>query len=116
MSSTNNYRILEPTGVLVGSTAQTLMQAVQNALEEKIATIALDLSQVNFIDSSGLGTLVSLHTKVRLAGGKFYLVNPQAQARSLLDISDMDRIFEVYDSRSDFEKLVVKRNQAIIVD
>jgi len=115
MSNANSIKIIEPSGILSATTAYALTQQLNECLEAKTKIILIDLQNVDFIDSSGLGTLVSMHTKLRLADGKLYLCSPKDQARNLFDISDTDRIFNILASRKEFDSVVVKKNQAIMV-
>jgi anti-anti-sigma factor len=84
------------------ATSLQLAKECRKCLETGIKTILIDLQNVDFIDSSGLGTLFSMHSKLRLAGGKLCLCSLKDQARSLFDISDMSCIFEIYSDREDF--------------
>jgi len=115
MSSANSIKIIEPSGILSATTTYALIQQLNECLEAKIKIVLIDLQNIDFIDSSGLGTLVSMHTKLRLADGKLYLCSPKDQASNLFDISDTDRIFNILASRKEFDALFVKNNQAIMV-
>jgi anti-sigma B factor antagonist len=110
-----NFQVIQPTSVLTGTTAHELSQQFDQCLNENIKIVLIDLQSVDFIDSSGLGVLVSLHTKLRLAGGRLYLCAPKAQALTLFDVSDMDQIFTIFGSREEFYSIVVKKNQAVLV-
>jgi anti-anti-sigma factor len=115
MTAFDTYRVLRPTDILTAITSNELNQEIQACLEAGIRTILIDLQKVSFIDSSGLGVLVSNHTKLRLAGGKLYFCAPQAQALSLFDIADVDSIFTILNTEQEFLSLLVKRNQAVLV-
>jgi anti-sigma B factor antagonist len=115
MSTTDHYRVIQPTGVLTIASSPQVMQEFKECLEANVKIVLVDLQNLDFIDSSGLGTLVSMHTKIKLAGGRLYLCSPKDQARSLFDISDMDRILEIYSNREEFYIHVVKKNMAVIV-
>lgn len=109
------YAVLRPTGILTAATVQSLSDEFKQLLDAKTAVVLVDLQQVNFIDSSGLGTLVSFHTRMRLANGRFYLCAPQSQARSLFDISDMDQVLAIFESEAQFRQQVIQKNMAVIV-
>jgi anti-sigma B factor antagonist len=115
MSTTENYKVIQPTGVLTVTTASQLVQEFKDCLDAGIKTILIDLQNVDFIDSSGLGMLVSIHTTLRLAGGRLYLCSPKDQARSLFDISDLDRIFEIYANQKEFHQRITRQNLAVLV-
>ncbi|WP_421654458.1 STAS domain-containing protein [Leptothermofonsia sp. ETS-13] len=115
MSTTNNYKVIQPAGILTVMTASQLIQEFKDCLDAGVKNILVNLQNVDFIDSSGLGILVSIHTKLRLAGGQLYLCSPKDQARSLFDISDLDRIFEIYSSQEEFHQRITKQNLAVLV-
>jgi anti-sigma B factor antagonist len=60
--------------------------------------LKLDLGQVNFIDSTGLGMLVSVLKEAREKGGHVSLVNPNREIQRLLQITGLERVFRVQHS------------------
>lgn len=112
----SNVKVLQPGGVLTAATVQALLQEFSDCLKGKPHVILVNLQAVDFIDSSGLGTLVSMHTRMRLAGGKLCLCSLNDQAKSLFDISDMDRILEIFDTAAEFYAQVVKKHLAVLVE
>ncbi len=111
MSVNPGFRVIEPSGILNMAASQTLKQQLSAYLEAQVRDVLIDLQAVNFIDSSGLGVLVAMHTQMRLASGRLYLCAPNDQARNLFDISDMDRIFEIFASREAFSLAMMTKNQ-----
>jgi len=63
--------------------------------------IVLDLGQISYIDSSGLGTLVALYSSARNAGGEIKLSNLHQRARELLQVTKLLTVFEVFDRAED---------------
>jgi len=57
--------------------------------------LRIDLSAVDFIDSTGLGALVWAWKQARMFRMRFVVVNPSAEVSRLLDLSGLDRIFTV---------------------
>lgn len=83
-------------GDLIGNPdAQELIDVVNNSLNEGMTLCAIDLSNVRFINSSGIGVLVSLLTKFRNRGGEMVLINPSEHIRKLLIITKLNAIFTV---------------------
>jgi anti-sigma B factor antagonist len=83
-------------GDLIGSPdSQQLIDLVNNSISETKILCAVDLSNVRFINSSGIGVLVSLLTKFRNRGGELVLINPSEQIRKLLIITKLNNIFTV---------------------
>lgn len=62
------------------------------------ASLAIDLSQLRSIDSSGLGALINLVTRSRLSDGRVILVAPGALISGVFDATSLDRWFEICDS------------------
>jgi len=116
MSEPSDFKIIQPSGVLSGATMPEIAQQVNDFLQKQVKLIMIDLQNVNFIDSAGLGALISLHTKMRLAGGKLYLCSPQEQAKGLFDITDTDRVFETFSSLKEFYAVVIYKNQAVMLE
>jgi anti-sigma B factor antagonist len=63
--------------------------------------LLLDLSNVRFLSSNALGILVSLKKKVDAAGGRLRLCGLEPDLLELLRITNLDRIFEMYESREE---------------
>jgi anti-anti-sigma factor len=68
---------------------------------EPNSKVVLDLSEVDFIDSSGLGVLLSCYRHVGAAGGDLRLCNLNEQVRTLFELVRMHRVFDIYDTREE---------------
>ena len=71
---------------------------LEDAVSPFIATtprVVVDLSEVQFIDSSGLGALIALHQRAADAGGELTLRNPSDGVRRVLDLTRTGPVFEV---------------------
>lgn len=64
---------------------------------EKSSDIALDLSQVGFMDSTGLGAMLSCLRAVKGKGGQLRLFNLTPEVRQLFEMVLMDRVFEIHE-------------------
>src|SRR5438552_1392082 len=96
----------EREGILVGqvnaksldvSNARAFKEAIKPLLTEG-ARIVLDLSKVEFIDSSGLGALVSCLRQAHAESGEIKLSGLSKPARALFELVRMHRVFEVFNS------------------
>jgi len=81
--------------IALGDGALLLRDTVQDFLRRGNDQIILDLEDVDFIDSAGLGELVRSHMSVRSHGGQLKLVNPSASVHDLLNITKLDRVFDI---------------------
>lgn len=83
--------------VLDASTAAAFKDAIKPLLTQH-AKVVLDLSKVEFIDSSGLGALVSCLRQAHAIGGEIKLFGLGKSARALFELVRMHRVFEVFNS------------------
>jgi anti-sigma B factor antagonist len=82
--------------VVFGEESASLRDTVKKLLAES-PKVVLNLREVNYIDSGGLGTLVSLYTTARNAGGAVKLARLSQRVGDLLQITKLLTIFEVFD-------------------
>ena len=85
--------------IVEGSVA--LRTAIRRLLEEGKKRILLNLSGVGYIDSSGIGELVSSYTAITNAGGQLKLLNLTQKLQDLLTITKLLTVFDVYESEAD---------------
>jgi anti-sigma B factor antagonist len=83
-------------GDLIGSPdTQQLLQSVNDHLGESTISCAVDLSEIRYINSTGIGILVSLLTKFRSRGGEMVLINPADHPKKMLALTKLNNIFSV---------------------
>jgi anti-sigma B factor antagonist len=83
--------------IVFGEEASELREKVKSLLAQR-KKIVLNLGGVSYIDSGGLGILVSLYTSARASGGTIKLANLTQRVGDLLQITKLLTVFEVYDS------------------
>ncbi|MBC6433932.1 STAS domain-containing protein [Nostoc sp. HG1] len=107
--------ILELSGIIDGIRGNELRRQVSNIVVDNGAKILLlDLKQVTFIDSSGLGALVSAVQIVRNANGKLFVCSISDQVRMLFELTKMDRVFQTFADQDEFKRHVLATQQAPI--
>ena len=79
-------------------TAARMREAIKQAVDANHVNVAVDLSQVVFLDSSGLGALVAGLKAVRASGGDLRLIRPAEQAQLVLDLTNMSSVLRSFDS------------------
>lgn len=72
-----------------------LVKAANEHLGADVVSCAVDLSEIRYINSTGIGVLVSLLTKFRTRGGEMVLINPADHPRKLLALTKLNNIFAV---------------------
>ncbi len=86
-------------GDLIGDdVGPQLVEVVTNAVNDKIKNFVIDLREVRYISSSGIGVLITILTKMRNSGGEVYLTSPSEHVKKLLIITKLNNIFTVFDS------------------
>ena len=82
--------------ITLGEGSSTLREAVRDLLSKGQKKILLNLGDVSYIDSSGIGELVSSFTSVNNQGGQLKLLNLQKKVHDLLQITKLYTVFEVH--------------------
>ena len=85
-------------GRLDAAAAPHVLTRLKDTVADGKSRLAVDLSEVSFIDSTGLGTLVSGLKAARKAEGDLRLVAPSPQAQRLLRLTTLDRVFVTSDT------------------
>ena len=86
--------------ITLGEGSVTLRDGVKDALGKGARKIVLNLADVDYIDSSGLGELVSAYTSVKNAGGELKLLHLTKKVHDLLQITKLYTIFDVRDDEA----------------
>ena len=87
--------------VTIGEGSVALRTAIRRLLEENKKKILLNLGKVGYIDSSGIGELVSSYTAINKEGGQLKLLNLTTKLKDLLGITKLLTVFDVYEDESD---------------
>jgi anti-sigma B factor antagonist len=95
----NEVSILDLQGkILIGEGDDVLRDAVSKLLDSGKTKILLNLAEVPYVDSAGLGEIVRCYTTVSRKGGRLKLINLTTKIRDLLSITKLLTVFETYDS------------------
>lgn len=86
---------------LDASNSGDLREIMLNLLEAGGQQLVIDLSQVNFIDSSGLGALLSGFKSANLRSGSLVLAGLQSRVQSMFELTRLQRVFEIFSSVED---------------
>ena len=91
--------ILDLSGkITIGEGSVQLREAVRRLLDEGKKKILLNLGEVAYVDSSGIGELVSSYTTTNNQGGHLKLLNLTKKIQDLLMITKLLTVFETFDS------------------
>jgi anti-sigma B factor antagonist len=94
--------------IVLGEESSALRERVKELLGQNRKKIVLNMGQVSYIDSAGLGALVAAHTSAKNQGATLKLVNLGTKFREVLQVTKLLTVFEVYDTEqaaiADFPK------------
>src|SRR5215475_1536732 len=98
----SNTLILRISGDLIGEdNGGRLVEAVNEAVGHKVLTCIIDISGLRYINSSGIGVLITILTKFRNKGGEVFLMNPSESVKKLLIITKLNSIFQIIKSEEE---------------
>jgi anti-sigma B factor antagonist len=87
--------------ITVGPEATAVREAVAAAVADHVLQLVLNLAQVDFIDSTGLGAVVMCSTTMRKAGGTVKLLNLNRRNIELLVMTKLATVFEIFNDETD---------------
>ncbi len=100
----STIKVVQPSGILNGMKGNQFRREVSDVVAAGADIVLIDLQEVTFIDSSGLGALVSAMKIVRSAGGKLFICSVNDQVKMLFELTKMDRVFEIFDNQNEFNQ------------
>lgn len=101
VSQSDSVTVVDVEGQLIVGNRQELKQKVLEELEDGARKVVVDFTNTGYIDSSGLGVLVSLSKKIREQGGELRLAGLNEDLRTLFELTKLDTLFEIADTREE---------------
>ena len=83
---------IKPRGEIDISNAHILKTRLETALAGKKQSITIDLSELSYIDSTGLGVIIGTYSSIKEDGLKVIVINPKNSVKKLIAISGLDKI------------------------
>jgi anti-sigma B factor antagonist len=94
-----DVRILDCSGkITLGEGTMVVRNKVRDLVQSGVKKIVLNLADVSYIDSSGIGELVSTYTTVTTSGGQLKLLNLTKKFNELLAVTKLLTVFQVFDN------------------
>jgi anti-sigma B factor antagonist len=84
--------------VKLGETVRELESSLERAASERTGAVVLDLSDLEYLDSTAVGVLVGALHRLKSEGRDLLLVNPRERIAGLLRVANLDSLFEIYPS------------------
>ena len=86
--------------IVLGEESNALREKVKSLLAAGQKKIVLNMSNVTYIDSSGLGTMVASHTSARAQGASLKICNLGSKFQEILQVTKLVTVFDVYPSEA----------------
>lgn len=104
-----NTLVISISGDLIGEDNGTrLLEVVNDAIQKQVLICIIDISKLRYINSSGIGVLITILTKFRNKGGEVYLMKPSENVQKLLVITKLNAIFQIVQSEEEVDQLIKK--------
>ena len=101
--------ILRLSGDLIGEdNGVSLLEVANDALQQQVLICVIDISKLRYINSSGIGVLITILTKFRNKGGEVYLMKPSDNVQKLLVITKLNAIFQIVQNEEEVLKVSKK--------
>ena len=100
-TSGKGVTVVKVEGQLIVGNRQELKALIQDAMEAGERKFLIDCAQTAYIDSSGLGALVTISKKIRENGGELRLAGLNEDLRSLFELTKLDSLFHITPSVAD---------------
>ena len=95
------HKIIEVTGEVDLYNVSELKKALFSITDGRFPSVIVDMKNINYMDSSGIGALVAGQKKMKAHNGKFALMNIHEDVLSILRLATLDRFFQIYESEDD---------------
>ncbi len=98
----DNTLILKLAGDLIGeNNGPGLVEVLNQYISKGVNKCIIDVSDVRYMNSSGIGLLITILTKLRNKEGEVVLLNPSEQVKKLLVITKLNNIFSIFDTKEE---------------
>lgn len=101
--------IIRLSGDLIGeNSGVNVLEAVNTSIQGKVFKCIIDITNLRYINSSGIGILITILTKFRNKGGEVYLLKPSESVQKLLVITKLNAIFHIIQTEEEALQLAKK--------
>jgi anti-sigma B factor antagonist len=97
-SSQGGHAVVTASGELDLYTAPRLQTVLAALLREPVDRVVVDLSGVEFCDSTGMNVLLAAMKRVKENGGTFELAAPRPAVRRILQVTGLDTVFDIHEA------------------
>lgn len=97
----NDIVILHIVGEIDLYNAPEIKDIINKIIEERNYNVIIDLEKVTYIDSSGIGALISSLSSLKKYHGSLKIINVYSSVRKVFELTKLTSFFEIYDSEQD---------------
>lgn len=98
----HSVKVIKVCGILGHAQAKQFRQEILDVIATGTIEVLVDFEQTAFVDSSGLGALISALKAVKAAQGKLSLCSVQQEIKMLLKLADVIQFFPIFSDQADF--------------
>ena len=95
LNNENGFWDVSLQGELDLSTADKLKEHLYNLADEKILDMKINLENLDYIDSTGLGAMIGVLKKLKTDNKEIYIIYPKSNVKKIFTITGLDKIFKV---------------------
>ncbi|MGL5311853.1 MAG: STAS domain-containing protein [Peptostreptococcaceae bacterium] len=95
LDNQNNFWNVALEGELDVSTADKLKEYLHKLADEQLIDIKIDLTNLDYIDSTGLGVMIGVLKKLKAEEKEIYIMNPKSNVKKIFTITGLDKIFKM---------------------
>lgn len=95
LNNENNFWEIHLEGELDVSSADKLKEYLHNLADEKILDMKINLENLDYIDSTGLGVMIGVLKKLKTDNKEIYILNPKNNVKKIFTITGLDKIFKM---------------------
>ena len=95
LDSQNKFWDINLGGELDVSTSDKLKEYLHKLADQEMLDMKINLENLEYIDSTGLGVMISVLKKLKVGNKEIYIINPRNNVRKIFNITGLDKIFKV---------------------
>ncbi len=105
-----DYTIFGIKGNLDMNNVKYVKKVFDDELKKEVRYIAIDMKELNYIDSSGIGSFIGLMTRLRNVGGQVVLINMRNDIERIFSMTKLLAFFRVFKTEEEFINFVARRD------
>ena len=99
-----SHKIMKVNGEVDLYNVSELKKALFDAIDDTVSSLIVDMKDIFYMDSSGIGALVAGQKKMKAKNGKFALLNIHEDVMNVLKLATLDKFFTIYNTEKEIPK------------